>query len=92
MANHSDNNYKTSDLNLAAFLYAKHKLKIEDLEDDPIDRSRIVFKFIISDDDFNVKKVVSDYFNHNDEVSASDYMTAISDLRTWVRSYKMNQR
>lgn len=85
-------NYKTSDLNLAAFLYAKHKLKIEDLEDDPTDRSRVVFKFTISDDEFNIRKVVSDYFNHNDEVSASSYMTAISELRTWVRSHKMNQR
>jgi hypothetical protein len=82
--------YRTSDLNLSAFLRTKYNLKIKRLEPDQADRDRALFVFLY-DEDFNIEKIISDYFNKDDECSASKYMAALSDLRTWLRNFKMNR-
>lgn len=82
--------YRTSDLNLSAYLRTKYNLKIKRLEPDPTDKDRALFVFLY-DENIDIEKIVSDYFNKEDECSASEYMIAINDLRTWLRNFKMNR-
>jgi hypothetical protein len=82
--------YRTSDLNLSAFLRTKHNLKIKKLEPDLADKDRALFVFLY-DENVDIEKIISDYFNKNDECSASEFMSALNDLRTWLRNYKMNR-
>lgn len=82
--------YRTSDLNLSAYLRTKYNLKIKKLESDPIDKDRALFVFLY-DENIDIEKIISNYFNKDDECSASEFMSAISDLRTWLRNFKMNR-
>lgn len=82
--------YRTSDLNLSAFLRTKYNLKIKKLESDSTDKNRALFVFLY-DENVDIEKIISDYFNKNDECSASEFISTLSDLRTWLRNFKMNQ-
>lgn len=82
--------YRTSDLNLSAYLRTKYNLKIKKLEPDPDDKDRALFVFL-HDGNFDIEKVVSNYFNKENECSVSEYMAALSDLRTWLRNFKINR-
>lgn len=82
--------YRTSDLNLSAYLRTKYNLKIKKLESDPTDTDRAFFIFI-HDEDFDIEKAVSDFFNKFDECSVNIFMREISDLRSWLRNFKANK-
>lgn len=82
--------YKTTDLNLAAFLKAKYKFKIRQLEPDPRDNDRVFFVFAI-DDNIEIEQYVSDYYNEEDLCSINAFMREIVDLRSWLKSYKTNR-
>lgn len=82
--------YKTSDLNLSAFLKAKYNLKIRTLEPDLKDKDRALFVFII-DEDVPIEQYVSAYYNQDDSCSINIFMREIIDLRSWLRDYKMNR-
>ena len=82
--------YKTTDLNLAAFLKAKYKFKIRNLEPDPRDNDRVFFVFII-DGNVEVEQFVSDYYNEDDFCSINAFMRELVDLRSWLKSYKINR-
>jgi len=82
--------YRTSDLNLSAYLRTKYNLKIKKLEPDPNDKDRALFVFLY-DENIDIEKIISNYFNKDDECSASEFMSAVSDLRTWLRNFKMNR-
>jgi hypothetical protein len=82
--------YRTSDLNLSAYLRTKYNLKIKKLEPDSNDRERALFVFLY-DENIDIEKIVSNYFNKDDECSISDYMAVLNDLRTWIRNFKVNR-
>ena len=82
--------YKTSDLNLAAFLKAKYSFKIETLEPDPKDYNRALFVFFI-DDNIEIEQYISNYYNEDDLCSINAFMRELTDLRSWLKSYKMNR-
>ncbi len=82
--------YKTSDLNLSAFLKAKYNLKIECLEPDLEDKERALFVFKM-DDDVAIKQYVAEYYNCGDNCSVNGFMRELNDLRSWLRSFRVNR-
>ena len=82
--------YKTSDLNLAAFLKAKYNLKILKLEPDQLRNDRALFVFIIPDN-IDVQQYITDYYNEEDLCSVNSFMREQTDLRTWIKNYKINK-
>jgi len=82
--------FKTSDLNLSAFLKAKYNLKIERLEPDLIDPDRALFVFSV-EDDVIVNQYVADYYNCGDNCSINGFMRELNDLRSWLRNFKVNK-
>jgi len=82
--------YKTSDLNLAAFLKAKHNFKISRLEPHPIKKDRALFVLII-ENNIDIDKCVSDYFNEEDLCSVNSFLREQNDLKTWLKDYKINK-
>lgn len=82
--------YRTADLNLSAYLKARYNLKIKELEPDPDNPDRAFFVFILNDD-IDIEKVISDFFNENDLCSINAFMREISDLRSWLRNFKINK-
>jgi len=82
--------YKTADLNLSAYLKARYNLKIKSLEPDPENTDRVFFIFIL-DKDFDIEKIISDFFNEDDSCSINAFMREISDLRSWLRNFKINK-
>lgn len=85
-----DKLYKTADLNLSAYLKARYNLKIKGLEPDPENKDRVFFIFII-EENFDIDKVISDFFNEKDLCSINSFMREISDLRSWLRNFKINK-
>ena len=82
--------YKTSDLNLSAFLRAKHSLTIEGLEPDPRNTDQALFVFVV-DDATDIQKYVAEYFNGNDLCSINAYSRELTDLRSWLKNYRINK-
>ena len=82
--------YKTSDLNLAAFLKAKYNLKILKLEPDQLRNDRALFVFIIPDN-IDVQQYITAYYNEEDLCSINSFMREQTDLRTWIKNYKINK-
>lgn len=82
--------YKTSDLNLAAYLKAKYKLKIKGLEPDPLEIDRALFVFNI-EEGRDINKHVAEYYNGDDVCSISVFTREASDLRSWIRNFKTNK-
>ncbi len=82
--------YKTSDLNLSAFLKAKYNLKIQRLEPDLIDSDRVLFVFEI-EETVPIKQYVADFYNCGDNCSVNGFMRELNDLRSWLRSFKVNR-
>ncbi len=82
--------YKTSDLNLSAFLKAKYNLKIQHLEPDLIDSDRVLFVFEI-EEGVAIKQYVADFYNCGDNCSVNGFMRELNDLRSWLRSYRVNK-
>lgn len=82
--------YKTSDLNLSAFLKAKYNLKIKYLEPDLEDKERALFVFEI-ENDVIIKQYIVDYYNCDDNCSVNGFMRELNDLRSWLRSFRVNK-
>lgn len=82
--------YKTTDLNLAAFLKAKYNFKIKNLEPDPRDVDRVFFVFTM-DDTTDINQLISSYYNEDDLCSINAFMRELVDLRSWLKSYKTNK-
>lgn len=82
--------YKTADLNLSAYLKARYNLKIKNLEPDPESTDRVLFIFTL-DNDFDIDKAVNEFFNEMDLCSINSFMREISDLRSWLRNFKINR-
>lgn len=82
--------YKTTDLNLAAFLKAKYNFKIKNLEPDPRDVDRVFFVFTM-DDTTDINQLISSYYNEDDLCSINAFMRELVDLRSWLKSYKINK-
>lgn len=82
--------YKTSDLNLSAFLKAKYNLKIERLEPDLLDKERALFVFNV-EDGVAIEQYVAEYYNCVDSCSVNGFMRELNDLRSWLRSFKVNK-
>lgn len=81
--------YRTTDINLAAFLKAKHNLKIERLAPDNKDSSRAFFVFNI-DDLSSITRYIAEYYNGNDLCSINIFMRELTDLRSWIKTYRSN--
>ena len=82
--------YKTSDLNLAAYLKAKYNLKIKNLESDSQEAERALFVFII-ESAFKIEKCIAEYYNGDDVCSINAFTREASDLRSWIRNFKTNR-
>lgn len=82
--------YKTSDLNLSAFLKVKYNLKIERLEPDLLDKDRAFFVFNI-EDSVSIDQYVAEYYNCDDNCSVNGFMRELNDLRSWLRSFRVNK-
>lgn len=82
--------FKTSDLNLAAFLKAKYNFKIRNLEPDQQDVERALFVFLV-EEDININNYIAEYYNGDDVCSINIFMRELADLRSWLRNYKTNK-
>ncbi len=82
--------FRTSDLNLAAFLKAKYNFKIRNLEPDQQENDRALFVFL-HDDDIDINRYIAEYYNGDDICSINIFMREISDLRSWLRNFRANK-
>jgi len=82
--------YKTSDINLSAFLKAKYHFKISRLEPIPKNTDRALFVFVI-DDNIEIEQFISDYYNEEDLCSINAFIRELMDLKSWIRNYKTNK-
>ena len=82
--------FRTSDLNLAAFLKAKYNFKIRNLEPDQQDIERALFVFLL-EEDVNIDHCIAEYYNGDDVCSINIFMRELADLRSWLRNYKTNK-
>jgi len=83
--------YKTADLNLAAFLKAKYNLKVLRLEPNPAKQGQAFFVFSL-DGNIDIDSCISTYFNEDDVCSINSFMREQTDLKTWINDFKTNLR
>ncbi|MCK5611201.1 hypothetical protein KAR91_55540 [Candidatus Pacearchaeota archaeon] len=83
------NLYKTSDLNIAAYLKAKFKFDIVNTECDENTR-RVFFIFDISDKD--IDSIITEYVNGKDKCSVNLFTRELAGLRTMIRNRLENPK
>ena len=74
--------YKTSDLNIAAYLKAKFRIDVKGSERDK--NGRVFFIFDTSKVDIDV--ILTDYINGKDNCSISAFIKEIAGLRVIMRN------
>jgi len=82
--------YKTTDINLAAFLKAKYNFKLKALEPDPMEKDRALFVFL-TDQDSLIEQFIFNYYNGDEQCSINEFVREVADLRSCLRNYKMNR-
>jgi len=82
--------YKTSDLNLAAFLKAAHNLKVVRLEPNPFTKDKAFFVFSTTDIAV-IERYIASYYNEEDSCSINAFMRELNDLKSWLKDYRINR-
>ena len=82
-----ENTYKTSDLNIAAYLKAKFNLNIIDSKCDK--KNNRVF-FTLDTAGVNIDDIITDYINGKDLCSIHFFTRELSGLRVLIRNLQQN--